>query len=377
MLTDQFILPKDKVYLCGHSLGPCFKYSKELVEKTLDDYSQKVVEAWNTSSWVDLPYTVGDKIARFLGVGPDKVVVGDSTSLNLYKVLKISKTLQQKRHEVVTSLDNFPADIYIAQGLFNVKKYPRELLCHHINKKTAVVLISHVSYQDSYVFDMKSIIEKAKSVGALVCIDVSHSIGIVPCHDLGDIDFIVGCTYKYLSGGPGSPSFVYVNPRHYSNLMSPIQGWMGHDYPFLLSDNYSSTGIRKLMVGTPSILSLKSLEGALKMITPDLVIKSFAKALINGSYLIARLECLGMKVSDPVKRGGHVSFRHENGYAISRALIHHGFVCDFRAPDWVRICINPLYVCLDDLNALMDCLGFILDEKVYLSWRHQALKKVT
>jgi kynureninase len=363
MLSNHFILPQDKVYMCGHSLGPSFKTTAESVQDALQTFALQGVMGWH--QWFDLPVALGKKIAQLMGVQDHEVVVCDSTVVNLFKVLTIALALQKGRHTLLTTEDNFPADLYIAQGIGDVMLVKASEVFQHLNPSVAVLMLTHVNYRDASVLDMQTINDEAHRHGVLTIWDVSHSIGIVPLN-LGSADFAVGCTYKYLSGGPGSPALVYAHAKHHHAMHSPIQGWIGHHQPFAFSPIYTSYGIKQLMGGTPPIFSMKGLQAALDVITVEHIAQAYTMVHEHGVCLIQALKNLGITVLEVAKRGGHVAFTHPYGYGFSRALIDLGIVCDYRAPDVVRLCINPLYLSLQDIQQCINCLQCVQNGALYL-----------
>ena len=378
MLSDKFILPEGKIYMCGHSLGPSPKATASNVCNTLQDFSLYGVSGWNKRGWIDLPYTLGAKIAALIGADSDEVTVCDSTVANLFKVLKASMDLQNERNIILTTDDNFPADLYIAQGISEVKYIKADEIYGNIDEAVAVLMFTHVNYRDASVLEMKAINEYAHKYGVLTVLDLSHSIGIVPLDlEASGVDFAVGCTYKYLSGGPGSPAFIYANKKHHERMQSPIQGWMGHNHPFAFEKKYASSNVRKFMTGTPAILSMKALEAALEIFEKELIDKAYVIANEYSQLLIESLRNLGIAVYEPERRGGHVAFIHKHGYAFSRALIDAGFICDYRMPDLVRLCINPLYISLSDIESCIEQIRFIIEKYLYLKPQYNLIQKVT
>lgn len=378
MLSDKFIIPQGKVYMCGHSLGPSFKSSSEAVNNALHDFASYGVSSWNKSSWIDLPYRLGTKIAKLIGAKTNEVVVCDSTVVNLFKALNAAMKLQKKRKVILTTDDNFPADLYVAQGIGEVKLVKANEIIEHLNETVAVLMLTHVNYRDASVLDMQIINAYAHKFGILTLWDLSHSVGIVPLDlESSDTDFAVGCTYKYLSGGPGSPAFIYVKSKHHMQMESPIQGWMGHDNPFAFEPTYVASGIRKFMAGTPSILNMKCLEGALAHFNVELIKKAYNQVNHYSKLLIDALKNLNIEVCTPLNRGGHVAFIHQYGYSFSRALIEAGFTVDYRAPNLVRLCVNPLYISLKDIKACINQIQLIEGNALFLKPEYNTMQKVT
>jgi kynureninase len=378
MLVDKFILPESKVYMCGHSLGPSLRITAGAVDAALQDFALYGVSSWNKSGWIDLPYALGAKIAALVGANPDEVIVCDSAVINLFKVLKAAMNLQNGRHVILTTDDNFPADLYIAQGISEIKYIKADEIYKNIDETVAVLMLTHVNYRDASVLEMKAINEYAHEYGVLTVWDLSHSVGIVPLDlEASGVDFAVGCTYKYLSGGPGSPAFIYANRKHHEIMQSPIQGWMGHNHPFAFEKEYASSGVRKFMGGTPAILSMKALEAALEVFDKGLIEKSYSITKEYSNILIQSMKDFGIEVYAPQNSGGHVAFTHKHGYAFSRALIDAGFICDYRAPDLVRLCVNPMYISLCNIESCIEQIRFIMEKALYLKPEYNHMQKVT
>lgn len=374
MLAHQFILPTSGVYMAGHSLGPQPVRVQEMIQQALFDWQTLGVAAWKKSHWFDMPKTLGAKIAAFIGASVDEVVVTDSTVVNLFKVLRSALQLQQGRHIILTCEDNFPADLYIAQGLAAchddviLKTVKAEEIARHLDEQVAVLMLTHVNYRDASMLDMKRICDDARRQGVITVWDLSHSVGIVPLdlHASG-ADFAVGCTYKYLSGGPGSPAFVYVNARHHDKAASPVFGWIGHDQPFAFSGQYHASGCARFLGGTPPILSFQALHVALDVLSDQAVMAAcYTTRSIHADFLIEGLASLGLHIVTPqgMPSGGHVAFVHAEGEAIAEAMMAAGVVCDYRRPHLVRLCVNPLYLSLDDLVFCLDTIRGVLKKVI-------------
>jgi kynureninase len=360
------------------------------VNQAIVDWSTHAVTAWNSSEWIDLPSRIGSKIAPLIGASPEEVIVSDSTSVNLFKVLYSAYHLNAGRNNILTDSENFPADHYIAQGIANIDEklsiqyVTTDEIDQAMNESVAVLLLTHVNYRSGQIYDMQAITKKAHSLGIIVVWDLSHSIGAMPL-DLQacDVDFAVGCTYKYLSGGPGSPSFIYINSKHHATTRSPITGWMGHQDPFGFRSIFAPvSSAAKYLVGTPYILSLKALEGALEIFADVDLLLVRERSLIYSEYLmqilaidVPELHCVSPK--DPSTRGGHIAFTHENAFAISRALIEQGVICDFRAPNLLRLCVNPLYLTHENIKTCIEHIKEILHNQHYLESKYQYKLKVT
>ena len=386
MHKDQFILPEDVIYMCGHSLGPCSKLAMNAVSKTMQDWSIDAVKAWNDKAWINLPFSIAAKIAPLIGADPSEVAVSDSTSVNLFKVLMSALRLNSNRNIILSTDDNFPADLYIAQGIAEfkneviLKTVMAEKLIESLDDTIAVLMLTQVNYRDASVHDLAEITKYAHEHGILVVWDLSHSVGILPINlKESDADFAVGCTYKYLNGGPGAPSFIYVNARHSHNAQSPIYGWMGHKQPFIFASNYESSGAASYIAGTPYILSLKALEAALGIFEDIDITKIYEQSLQSLVVLEKGLKQYGLNICLPETklRGGHLAFLHDQAYSLSRALIKHGVICDYREPNLIRLCVNPLYLNLGDIKLCLKIIGNILEKKIYLLPEYQIKLRVT
>lgn len=386
MRKKDFLLPSEQIYMCGHSLGPMPKLAKLQIEQAMQAWSTEAVKAWNSDAWIDLPYQVAARIAPLIGSDAKDVVVGDSTSVNLFKVLMGALKIKHKRNVILTSDDNFPADSYIAQGIqaFNknitLKTVSREFLLENLNEQVAVLMLTHVNYRDASAYDLHYITAMAHQQGILVLWDLSHSVGALPLDLQGsNADFAVGCTYKYLNGGPGAPAFIYSHKRHHDELISPIYGWMGHENPFAFDPIFQARSVAQFISGTPYVVSLKALEGALKSIDGLDITALRTQSLQYSMTLIQALQALGLHVLTPLNdtRGGHVAFIHEEGHGLARALIDYGVIVDYRNPGLIRMCVNPLYLDLTDINQCIDHLQYILGAKLYQAPQYQQALKVT
>lgn len=373
---ERFHLPADTIYLDGNSLGAMPKAVRRRMEAVIDqEWSQELIRSWG-ARWFELPLAVGRQIAPLIGAGGNEVVVGDSTSINLFKVLSAALALRPGRKIVLTEADNFPTDNYIVQGLAaqvgNLEiRYapagadPREM----IDENVAVALLTHVNYRTAAIHDMKAMTRAAHDLGALMIWDLSHTTGAMPV-DLAaaDADFAVGCTYKYLNGGPGAPAFTYVPERLCPAVSQPLSGWMGHSAPFDFALDYEpAPSIRRFVCGTPQILSLSALAEALTAFEGVDLRAVREKSMQMTSLFIELIdaECagFGIEVVSPRcadRRGSHVSLSCPDGYPIMRVLAEQGVVGDFRAPDLMRFGFAPLYCSYEDVHRAVSILRDIL-----------------
>jgi kynureninase len=377
---EAFELPEGIIYLDGNSLGPLTKTAKARVAETVrTQWGEGLIRSWNTHDWIDLPAQVGAKIAPLIGARPGTVTVADSTSINLFKVLAVALRLRPERKVIISQAGNFPTDVYIAQGLADLLGAGHQLrlveadeLAGAIDESVAVTLLTEVNYCTGARLDMKALTTKAHATGALAIWDLAHSAGAFPVDLAGaDADFAVGCGYKYLNGGPGAPSFVYVGPRHLPGLKQPLAGWLGHAAPFEFSDGYRpANSIEAMRVGTPPILSLAALDAALEIFGDvDLAaVKTKADRLFDIFTSEIAANCPDLKLvtpTEPNRRGTQVSLRFPEAYAVMQALIAHGVIGDFRQPDIMRFGLTPLYLSHHDVWRAAGILGGIMAAKTW------------
>ncbi len=359
----RFTLPEGVIYLDGNSLGPVPKAVPGRIAEVLSQqWGQSLIRSWTAHGWMGLPFQVGGKIGRLIGAEPDSVVVADSTSVNLFKLLAGALALRPDRRVIVTEAGNFPTDLYIAQGLMELLGPGYELRAVDdpvaaLDSDVAVLTLTHVNYRTGAMHDMAKLTAAAHAVGALVLWDLSHSVGAVPLQlAADDVDLAVGCGYKYLNGGPGAPAFLMIAPRLQAAFRSPMTGWLGHAAPFEFAAAYRpAAGIARAVVGTPPILSLVPLDVGVDIMNeaPGAAVRE--KSLRLTELFMTLMEPLckahGFRVLTPrsSERGSQVSVAHPNGYPIMQALISRGVIGDFRAPDVMRFGVAPLYVRFADV----------------------------
>ncbi|SDY64855.1 Kynureninase [Collimonas sp. OK242] len=388
-LRTQFDLPEGVIYLDGNSLGARPKAALQRAQEVIaQEWGSDLIRSWNKAGWFDLPTRLGNKLAPLIGAKDDEVVITDSTSINLFKVLAAALQIQAGRPDaagrkvIITERDNFPTDIYMAEGLtkwldrgyrLHLLDSPEELATA-LNADTAVLMLTHVNYRSGHLHDMQAVTAQAHARGALVIWDLAHSAGAVPV-DLhrGNADFAVGCTYKYLNGGPGSPAFAWVAPRHHADFRQPLSGWWGHDTPFAMLPSYRpGAGIRRALCGTQPIVSLAMVESGLDVFAQTSMLALRTKSLALTDLFIALVEarCSNHPLSLATprqhhERGSHVSFAHPHGYAVMQALIERGVIGDYREPLIMRFGFTPLYTRFVDVWDAVECLKQILDDKAY------------
>lgn len=391
---EEFVFPEpDLIYLDGNSLGRLPRRSLERLQTAIaEEWGQALVRGWN-QGWYSAPARVGEKVAQLLGAAPGQVIVSDSTSVNLFKLLLAALALNPERERIVSDMLNFPSDLYILQSCMRLLGNHHQLhlvtssdniqpdleqLYRAIDEDTALVTLSHVTFKSGYLYDMAAVTERAHQAGARVLWDVSHSVGVVPIElDQWGVDMAVGCTYKYLNGGPGAPAFLYVRQDLQERLLNPISGWFGQRDPFAFALDYTpATGITRFLAGTPPILSLLAIEPALDIVLAAGLNRLRQKSTNMTGYLIylveARLAPLGFELGsprDPARRGAHISLRHPEGYRINRTLIDEMRVLpDFREPDLLRLGLAPLYNSFTEVWQAVDCIRRGVEEHRYLHY---------
>ena len=377
---DRFSLPEGVIYLDGNSLGALPKATPAaLADVATRQWGDRLIRSWN-EGWIEAPQRIGAKIAPLIGAATDEVIIGDTTSTHLFKALVAALRSNPDRHTVVSEAGNFPTDLHIAEGAVGcvpgarLKVVARDDLAAALDEDTAVLLLTHVHYKTSDRFDMAAWTARAHDAGAIMLWDLSHSVGAVPIDLTGaHADLAVGCTYKYLNGGPGAPAFLYVAKRWQDALASPLSGWMGHAAPFAFEDAYRpAPGMKRWLAGTPAMLSTAALESALDLWV-DLDQRAIATKSAQLFDILATagdalgLDCVTPRA--PAKRGSHISFRHPQAYALTQALIARGVIGDFRDPDILRLGLTPLYLSHEDVWRAGDILRETLETE---AWRDPA-----
>ena len=346
-------------YLDGNSLGALQHTVAERVHEVVDrEWGHGLIGSWNDAGWIELPRRIAARIAPLLGAEPDEVAVTDSTSANLFKALSAARRLRPDRNVLLTDDANFPTDLYVSRGLadlddhLEVRIVPTEEVAEHLDERVAVLTLTHVDYRTGRLHDARALSEQAHAVGAVTVWDLSHSTGALEV-DLTDwgADLAVGCTYKYLNGGPGSPSYLYVSRRWHDTITNPLRGWFGHARPFAFAADYEpAPGANRFLDGTPPILSMAALDTALEVFDGVDVQTLAAKArALTATFVQLVDERCGDAVEvvtprDPQRRGAHVSLRHPHADALTQALIARGVIGDHRPPDLARFGFAPLYV---------------------------------
>jgi len=375
-----FHMPPGVIYLDGNSLGPLPLAARERVAKLLsEEWGSQLIRAWNTAGWMLQPRKVGDRIARLIGAAEGTVVMGDTLSIKVYQALASALEMRPGRRVVLSDNGNFPSDLYIAQGLlrslgpdYELRVVDPEAVEDAIDESVAVTLITEVDYRTGRLHDMRRLTEKAHAAGALTIWDLAHSAGALAV-DLtaAKADFAVGCTYKYLNGGPGAPAFIYIAPEHAESARPALSGWMGHEAPFAFDLDYRpAPGIERMRVGTPPIVALAVLDAALDVWDGVSLQDVREKSLALSNLFIREVEALGAELTlasprEDDRRGSQVSFCHPEGYAIMQALIARGVIGDFRAPDVLRFGFTPLYIDEEDVLKAVAILKDVLANRLW------------
>jgi len=391
---SRFTLPAGVIYLDGNSLGAMPAALPARLDSVAQrQWGQDLIRSWNQHGWVDLADRVAEKIARIIGAQPGETMVGDSTSVNLFKVLSAALRLRPGRRRIVSERDNFPTDLYMAQGLIALLGNHHELVlvepgewAPYLDDDLAVLMLTQVSYRSGRMHDIRAVTAQAQAAGALTVWDLAHSAGAVPLALASDgADFAVGCGYKYLNGGPGAPAFLYVAQRHQAQFQPALSGWFGHAAPFEFETGYRpAEGIGRTRVGTPPILSLSALEVGVDLMleAPMPLLREKSLALTELFITLLRLR-LGSEAfilvtpEAPEQRGSQVSLAHPQAWPIMQALIARGVIGDFRAPDILRFGFTPLYLSHTDVWHAVDILSQIMASGEWQQERFQARAAVT
>lgn len=382
-LRRQFALPEGVIYLDGNSLGARPVAALERAQQVIaQEWGNGLIRSWNSAGWADLSQRLGNRLAPLIGARDGEVVITDTTSINLFKVLSAALSVQRQRQPgrkvIVSEASNFPTDLYIAEGLAELLQQGYSLrlvnspdeLPQAIDQDVAVVMLTHVNYKTGYMYDMQALTALSHECGALSIWDLAHSAGAVPI-DLhkARADYAIGCTYKYLNGGPGSQAFVWVNPALVDLVRQPLSGWFGHTRQFAMEAQYApSAGIARYLCGTQPITSLAMVECGLEIFAQtdmaSLRTKSLALTDLFIALVEARCAAHGLVLITPrehARRGSHVSFEHPEGYAVIQALIARGVIGDYREPRIMRFGFTPLYTSFTEVWDAVEILGDILD----------------
>jgi kynureninase len=388
---DAFIInDSGLIYLDGNSLGRLTHRAINRLNAAAElEWGKHLVRGWN-HDWYDAPLRTGEKIAPLVGAKPGQVIVCDSTSVNLFKLVMAALALRPGRGRIVSDDLNFPSDLYVLQGCIQLLGNRHHLhlapsrdgiysdleaLYEALDENTALVTLSHVTFKSGFLYDMEEVTRRAHEAGALVLWDLSHSVGAVPISlDRWGVDLAVGCTYKYLNGGPGAPAFLYVCHELQERVRSPIWGWFGQHEPFSFELEFTpAQGIARWLAGTPPVLSLLAMEAAIDVVGEAGIPAVRRKSLLLTSYLVFLIDQvlapLGFSLGSPrqsEQRGSHVSIRHPEGYRINRALIEEMQVLpDFREPDNIRLGLAPLYTSFSEVWEAVERIRQVVEQGKY------------
>lgn len=388
----MFDLPQGMIYLDGNSLGPLAKSARDRVDAMIrDEWGDMLITGWNRAGWMDMPRRLGDRIGRLIGAEPGSVVVGDTLSIKVYQALAAALDMRPERRVVLSDSGNFPTDLYMAQGLLDslgrgheLRVVDPEQVDAAIDEDVAVLLLTEVDYRTGRMHDMAALTEKAQAAGVVTVWDLAHTAGAVPVDLAGaGADFAVGCTYKYLNGGPGAPAFIYVAPRHADMALPALSGWLGHEAPFAFDLDYRpGQGIDRMRVGTPPVIQMTALDAALDVWDNVDLGALRTRSIELSQAFIAGVEaaCPGLVLAsprDPAQRGSQVSFRFDEGYAVMQALIARGVIGDFRAPDIMRFGFTPLYIDEADVQGAVAILGDVMANRLWDRPEYKARAAVT
>ncbi len=385
-----FDLPAGVTYLNGNSLGPLPKAAAARAKTVLqNEWGTELIRGWNTAGWMALPDKVGDRIARLIGAPEGSVSVGDTLSLKVTQALSAAVKMTPNRRVILSDNGNFPTDLYMAQGLaetlgqgHKIETPNPEQVLDRISEDVAVLMLTEVDYRTGRRHNLPKLAEKARAHGVPIVWDLAHSAGAFPV-DLAGADFAVGCTYKFLNGGPGAPAFIYVRPGLADTITPLFSGWLGHAAPFAFETSYRpDAGTGRMRIGTPPVLALSVLDTALDIWDGVDLSALEARSHELSERFIARVEAAqsSLSLASPrkaKKRGAQVSFRFKHGYPAMQALIAQGVIGDFRAPDIMRFGITPLYQTEDDIDRAADTLAEIVRTRAWDKPEFHARKAVT
>jgi kynureninase len=394
-LKEQFEIPTGKIYLDGNSLGPVsISAKKAALDVVEQQWGNDLISSWNKHSWIDLPINTGEKIAKLVGAAPGQLICCDSISINLFKILHSALQLNPDRRVILSQDDNFPTDLYVAEGLQKILGIQQcELVSvadtdieNQLTGQVAVLLLTHVNFRNGKTHNIEKITRAAHAKGIIVVWDLAHSVGVLPLSlDDWNVDFAVGCGYKYLNGGPGAPAFIYAADRHQNSFQQPLQGWMGHMAPFDFSKHYcAGQGMTQFLSGTPPVISMSVLNASLDVFDhvsiaeirhKAIALMSFFQELKQASPELNELQLISPENSN--ERGSQLAYSHPGAYGICQNLIDNNVIADFRMPDVLRLGFSPLFLSFQDIHTAITELNLIMTSKSYLAVQFTAKQKVT
>ena len=393
-LRDRFFIPEGIIYLDGNSLGPMPRAAAGILSRTVEqEWGRDLIRSWNSAGWFEMPVRLGDRVGALIGAAPGQTLVCDTTSINLYKAIHAAIGLRPDRDVIIAEDTSFPTDLYIIEGAMKSAGQPmrRRLIGRDsrsidalIDRKVAVAVLSHVDYRNGTLLDIAAITRRLHDAGALVIWDICHSAGVVEIgFDRHAIDFAVGCTYKYLNGGPGSPAFIAVAAAHQAAAQQPLSGWWGHAAPFAFDRDFRPhQGIKRFLCGTQPIISLRGVEVALDAMVGADVSALRQKSLALTELFMARVADLLPDLEivtprQPSLRGSQVAIAFDKGYPVIQAMIERGVIGDFRAPNIMRFGLAPLYVRFQDVWDAAEILADCITEEVWRDPRFSRVLDVT
>ena len=393
-LRDRFHIPDGVIYLDGNSLGPMPRAAADVLNRTIEQqWGHDLIRSWNSAGWFDMPLVLGDRVGALLGAAPGQTIVCDTTSINLFKAVHAAMGLRPDRDVVIAEAQSFPTDLYIIEGAINSAGRPMQRrligadgpsLESLLDRSVAVVVLSHVNYRTGELWDIAATTGTIHDAGALAVWDVCHSAGVIEIgFDRHAIDFAVGCTYKYLNGGPGSPAFISVAKEHHGASKHPLSGWWGHAAPFAFDRDFKpDTGIKRFLCGTQPIISLRGVEVALDTLEGVKLGALREKSLALTELFIARVTALLPDLEivtprQPALRGSQVSIAFDNGFPVVQAMIERGVIGDFRARDIMRFGFAPLYIGFADVWDAADALAECIHAEVWRDPRYERRLAVT
>ena len=389
---DAFILPDGVIYLDGNSLGPMPKAVSARVQSMLtDEWGEMLIRGWNGAGWMDQPSRVGDQVARIIGAPQGTVVMGDTLSLKVFQALAAAIKMVPDRRVILSDTGNFPSDLYMAEGLVGLLEQGYELrtvdpedVLGAVDNTVAVVMLTQVDYRTGRMHDIKAITQAVQSQGAVMLWDLAHSAGAVEVDLAGSkCEFAIGCTYKYLNGGPGAPAFIYVSGDLADTVQPALSGWLGHRKPFDFEMKYKAgAGIERMRVGTPPVIQLTALEVAMELWEDVDMAQLRAASVELQEQFIAQVErdVPSLTLASPrdsAQRGSQVSFRFHEGYAAMQAVIDRGVIGDFRAPDIMRFGFTPMYLDSGDISAAVAIIADVMNNDLWDVDKYKVRSKVT
>lgn len=389
---DAFVLPEGIIYLDGNSLGPMPKAVAGRVQSMLaDEWGEMLICGWNTAGWMDQPSRVGNQVARIIGAPEGTVVMGDTLSLKVFQALAAAIKMVPERRVILSDTGNFPSDLYMAEGLVGLLEQGYELrtvapdeVLEAVDESIAVVMLTQVDYRTGRMHDMNAVTAAVQAKRAVMLWDLAHSAGAVEVDVAGsNCEFAIGCTYKYLNGGPGAPAFIYVRPDLVETIEPALSGWLGHRQPFAFDLNYKAgAGIERMRVGTPPVIQLTALEVAMDLWADVDMAQLRADSIALQEQFITEIERDVPQLTlasprDSAVRGSQVSFQFHEGYAAMQAVIDRGVIGDFRAPDIMRFGFTPMYLDGGDISAAVAIIADVMSNSLWDQDKYKVRSKVT